>query len=264
VYISLARTIVRYTVCSAASHCPCALSSLRACRAERGRCSTEPGEAAGHPSLRPAGQLSARLYGGNRLAHRGVEILRCTAGSKVMVNSYLNTYQALAVYISLARTIARYTVCCAASHYPCALSSLRACRAERGRCSTQPGEAAGHPSLRPARQPSARLYGGNRLAHRGVEILRCTARSEVMVNSYLNSYQALAVYIVRTIARYTVCSVASHCPCTLSSLRACRACALTLTTFCARLATDGLLETVTLRLFGVDTRTISGSNGDAT
>jgi len=85
-----------------------------------------------------------------------------------------------------------------------------------------------------------------------------------MVNSYLNSYQALAVYIVRTIARYTVCSAASHCPCTLSSLRACRACALTLTTFCARLATDGLLETVTLRLFGVDTRTISGSNGDAT
>jgi len=85
-----------------------------------------------------------------------------------------------------------------------------------------------------------------------------------MVNSYLNSYQALAVYIVRTITRYTVCSAASHCPCALSSLRACRACALTLTTFCTRLATDGLLETVTLRLFGVDTRTISGSSGDVT
>ena len=138
--------------------------------------------------------------------------------------------------------------------------------AERGCCSTEPGEAAGHPSLRPAGQPSARLYGGNRHAHRDVEILRCTAWSEVMVNSYLNSYQALAVYIslARTTARYTVCSAASHCPCALSSVRTCRACTLTLTTFCTRLATDSLLETVTLRLFGVDTQTISGSNGDAT
>jgi len=87
-----------------------------------------------------------------------------------------------------------------------------------------------------------------------------------MVNFYLNFYQALAVYIslARTTARYTVCSAASHCLCPLSSVRVCRPCTLTLTMFCTRLATDSLLETVTLRLFGVDTQMISGSNGDAT
>ena len=46
-------------------------------------------------------------------------------------------------------------------------------------CRTGHGGTADHPSLRPARRPSVRPHGGNRLAHHDAEILQCGWRSQI-------------------------------------------------------------------------------------
>jgi len=53
---------------------------LEAVDVERGSCRTGHCGTADHPSLRPARRTSARPHGGNRLIHRGTEILQCAAG----------------------------------------------------------------------------------------------------------------------------------------------------------------------------------------